>query len=235
MPLEQEARLHRYKTQAAVAFARANKLDRIVIDSPQPRFGIVTIGKSYLDVRQALDDLGIGDEEAARIGLRIYKVAMSWPLEPEGARHFAEGLSEILVVEEKHAFIESQMKESMYNWTGERPSVVGKYDEAGEWILPSTGELTPARIARVLARRIQKFHDSAVAAVAPGSPISGSAPSGRSAREIDAILRIAATPFITASSGMRTSTPPVPRISPPPLPTAVVPSGATYSLRLNVV
>src|SRR5690349_1073771 len=91
-PLDQEYRLHRYKIPAAQAFVRANRLDRIILDSPQPRFGIVTTGKSYLDVRQALDDLGIGAAEAAAIGLRLYKVAMPWPLEPEGARRFAEGL-----------------------------------------------------------------------------------------------------------------------------------------------
>src|SRR5439155_9140021 len=109
-PLDQEARLHRYKLAAAVAFARANRLDRIVIDAPQPRFGIVTTGKSYLDVRQALDDLGIGSAEAAQIGLRLYKVAMPWPLEPEGVRRFAGGLDEVLVVEEKRAIIEPQLK-----------------------------------------------------------------------------------------------------------------------------
>src|SRR4029077_1973465 len=80
-PLDQELRLHRWKLAAAVAFARANRLDRIVIDAKQPRFGIVPTGKSYLDVRQALEELGIGPSEAAEIGLRLYKVAMPWPLE----------------------------------------------------------------------------------------------------------------------------------------------------------
>src|SRR6185369_12688881 len=74
-PLEQEYRLHKYKLYAALAFVRANSLDRIVIDSPNPRFGIVTTGKSYLDVRQALEDLGIDDDLARQIGLRVYKVA----------------------------------------------------------------------------------------------------------------------------------------------------------------
>jgi indolepyruvate ferredoxin oxidoreductase len=87
-PLDQEYRLHRYKLYAALAFARANRFDRIVIDSPRPRFGIVTTGKSYLDVRQALDDLGIDDAHAADIGIRLYKVAMSWPLEREGSGAF---------------------------------------------------------------------------------------------------------------------------------------------------
>ena len=160
-PLEQEYRVHKYKLYAALAFARANRLDRIVIDSPRPRFGIVTTGKSYLDVRQALDDLGIDDAHAAEIGMRLYKVAMSWPLEREGIRHFAEGLEEILVVEEKRAVIENQFKEQLYNWREDvRPRVIGKFDEDRNWILPSNGELTPAQIARVIAERIARFHTS---------------------------------------------------------------------------
>ncbi|MDH3475122.1 MAG: indolepyruvate ferredoxin oxidoreductase family protein [Rhodospirillales bacterium] len=159
--LEQEARLHKYKIYAALAFARANRLDRMVIDSPKRRFGIVTTGKSYLDVRQALEDLGIDDKLAAEIGLTVYKVAMAWPLEREGVRQFAEGLEEILVVEEKRAVIENQLKEQLYNWRADvRPTVIGKFDEQREWILPSMGELTPARIARVIARRIARFHTS---------------------------------------------------------------------------
>ena len=160
-PLEQEYRLHKYKLYAALAFARANKLNRTVIDSPQPRLGIVTTGKAYLDVLQALDDLGITPEQAADIGLRVYKVGMPWPLEREGVRHFAAGLEEILVIEEKRAIIENQLKEQLYNWREDvRPRVIGKYDEQGDWILPSTGELTPARIARLIAQRIGRFYTS---------------------------------------------------------------------------
>ncbi|ALN61363.1 pyruvate ferredoxin/flavodoxin oxidoreductase family protein [Lysobacter antibioticus] len=160
-PMDQEMRLHQYAVKAAQAFARANGIDRTVIDSPNARLGIITTGKSYLDVLQALEYLGLDERACSDLGIRVYKVGMTWPLEPVGLRAFARGLDDILVVEEKHAFIESQMKESMYNWDGERrPSIVGKYDESGEWILPSTGELTPARIAGVIARRIQRFHNS---------------------------------------------------------------------------
>ena len=160
-PLEQEMRLHQYAVQAAVAFARANRIDRTVMDSPKARLGIVTTGKSYLDVLQALEYLGIGEREAADIGLRVYKVGMTWPLEPIGIREFARGLEDIIVVEEKRSFIESQMKEHMYNWDHHtRPSIVGKYDEEDNWILPSTNELTPARIARVIAKRLARFFTS---------------------------------------------------------------------------
>lgn len=159
-PLAQEMRLHRYAVKAAQAFARVNGIDKLVIDSPNARLGIVTTGKSYLDVLQALEYLGLDERACADLGIRVYKVGMTWPLEPVGIRRFASGLEDIVVVEEKHSFIESQMKELFYNFDGQRPSIVGKYDEAGEWILPSTNELTPATIAGVIGRRIQRFHDS---------------------------------------------------------------------------
>ncbi|KJS44758.1 MAG: indolepyruvate ferredoxin oxidoreductase [Rhodospirillaceae bacterium BRH_c57] len=157
-PLDQESRLMKHKLYAALAFARANGLNRVVLDSPTPRLGIVTTGKSYLDVRQAMDDLGIDERMAAEIGIRLFKVGMPWPLERDGLRAFAEGLDEILVVEEKRAVIENQLKEQLYNWREDvRPRVVGKFDEKGAWTLPSAGELTPAHIARVLADRVEQF------------------------------------------------------------------------------
>ena len=163
--LATETRMQDYKIYAALHYCRANKLNRIVIDSPKPRLGIITSGKSYLDVRQALDDLGITEADAAEIGIRLFKVAMPWPLEPEGVRHFAEGLEEILVVEEKRQIVEYQLKEQLYNWrTDVRPRVVGKFDEKGEWVrphgdwlLPAVSELTPAMIARVIAQRIERL------------------------------------------------------------------------------
>src|SRR5690606_36859571 len=95
------------------------------------------------------------------IGIRLYKVAMPGPLEREGARAFAEGLDEVLVVEEKRAIIENQLKEQLYNWREDvRPRVIGKFDEHRNWVLPSPGELTPARIARVIAARLAPFYRS---------------------------------------------------------------------------
>ncbi len=160
-PLDQEMRLHQYAVKAAQAFARANHIDKVVVDSPKARLGIVTTGKSYLDVLQALEYLGIDRKVAEEIGIRVYKVGMTWPLEPVGIREFARGLEDIIVVEEKRSFIERQMKEYMYNWEhGARPSIIGKYDEEENWVLPSTNELTPARIARVIAARVQRFFRS---------------------------------------------------------------------------
>jgi indolepyruvate ferredoxin oxidoreductase len=169
----QEYRIQEYKVYAALAYCRANRLNETVFDSAAygrpARLGIIAGGKAYLDLRQALDDLGIDDALAGEIGLRIFKVGLVWPLEAECVRHFAEGLEEILVVEEKRQIIEYQLKEELYNWREDvRPRVVGKYDERGEWspqqgkwLLPPTGELTPAIVARAVAARIARFHHSA--------------------------------------------------------------------------
>ncbi len=163
--LQTELRMQDYKIYAALHYCRVNELNKIVIDSPKPRLGIATSGKSYPDVRQALVDLGITEADAAEMGIRLFKIAMPWPLEPEGVRNFAEGLEEILVVEEKRQIVEYQLKEQLYNWRDDvRPRVVGKYDEKGEWVrphgdwlLPAAAELTPAMIARVIARRIERL------------------------------------------------------------------------------
>ncbi|MBU0796747.1 MAG: indolepyruvate ferredoxin oxidoreductase family protein [Alphaproteobacteria bacterium] len=161
-PMVQEHRLHTYKMPAVLAFARANGLDRVILDSAQPRLGIATTGKSYLDVRQALDELGIDDARAEALGLRLYKIGMPWPLEPQGASAFAEGLEEVLIVEEKRALIEPQLKDILYNLPGEqRPRILGKRDETGRTILQAPGELSPAQIALVIGERLLKLDDDA--------------------------------------------------------------------------
>ncbi len=160
-PMEQEERLNRYKIYAAREFARVNGLNRIVLDSPNPRFGIITSGKAYLDVMQALEDMGITPTVAAEIGLRVYKVGMPWPLEPQVTHDFAEGLEEILVVEEKRSVIEDQLTGQLYNYAvAARPRVIGEFDENGRDLLPNRGELTPAIVALAIASRIRRFYHS---------------------------------------------------------------------------
>src|ERR1700747_3695976 len=157
-PLDAEKRMFGPKMAAVQAFARANQLDRIVLDSKPARLGIVATGKAYLDLRQALADLGITDTEAQALGLRIYKVALTWPLEQAGARAFAEGLQDVLVVEEKRGFIEDQLIRILYNVDGaKRPSVVGKRDESGAPLLPSEGGLTPTMVASAVVARLRKL------------------------------------------------------------------------------
>jgi len=169
---KQEALMQDYKIYAALAYARANQLNRTTIDSPNARLGIIASGKSYLDVLDAMEELGIHEQLAAEIGIRVFKVSMPWPLEPDGVREFARGLDEILVIEEKRQIVEYQLKEQLYNWReGEenrvRPRVIGKFDEKGEWVAPrgewlltSKADFSVAQVARVIAGRIARFHTS---------------------------------------------------------------------------
>ena len=143
------------RMEAVQAFARANRLDRTVIAAPQARLGIITTGKAYLDVLQALEELGL--DEAGSGQVAVYKVGMSWPLEPEGVRAFALGLDDILVVEEKRAFVEDQVVKALYNLPGKRPTVVGKSDEQGQGLLPSQGELDAQAVGNAIASRLRKL------------------------------------------------------------------------------
>jgi indolepyruvate ferredoxin oxidoreductase len=171
--LDQEARLMDYKWYAALAYVRANRLNHNVIDSPNARFGIIASGKAFNDTRQALHDLGLDDDACRALGIRLHKVNVVWPLEATITRSFASGLQEILVVEEKRQVIEYQLKEELYNWRPDvRPNVLGKFDEpdgdysGGEWSMPNPGEnwllrakadLTPAIIAKAIAKRLTKL------------------------------------------------------------------------------
>ncbi|MEY3273697.1 MAG: hypothetical protein RLZZ341_2603, partial [Pseudomonadota bacterium] len=180
--LEQEARLMDYKWYAALAYVRANRLNHDVIRTPHDRFGIIASGKAYNDTRQALADLGLDDDTCRTLGIRLHKVNVVWPLEATITRDFATGLQEILVVEEKRQVIEYQLKEELYNWRPDvRPNVLGKFDEpegdatfdepegdatGGEWSMPNPSEnwllrakadLTPALVARAIAKRLTKL------------------------------------------------------------------------------
>ena len=179
-PLEQEARLMDYKWYAALAYIRANRLNHNVIEGPNDRYGIMASGKAYNDTRQALADLGLDDATCRQLGIRLHKVNVVWPLEAHITREFATGLQEILVVEEKRQVLEYQVKEELYNWRPDvRPNVLGKFDEpegdldrdgtfgghGGEWsrpnpsdnwLLRAKADLTPAIIAKAIAKRLKK-------------------------------------------------------------------------------
>ncbi|MEJ8574603.1 indolepyruvate ferredoxin oxidoreductase family protein [Microbaculum marinum] len=142
---------------AAKAYARANRLDRKVFGAERPRFGIVTTGKAYRDLRQTLELMGITEAVARDIGLAVYKVAMPWPLEPEAISAFARGLDRLLVVEHKRAVIEPQLKELMFHWSaGERPEIWGKLQPSGRELLPEVRECGPAEIAPALLEFLPK-------------------------------------------------------------------------------
>jgi len=151
----QDERLHRHKLPAAIAFARANGVDRAFRWARAVRLGIVTAGKAYLDVREALRLLGIDAAAAGELGVAIYKLGMVWPIEPEGLRAFTDGVVELLVVEERQPVIESEAKRLAYNWPADRrPVIVGKQDERGAPLVPVTGELSPLAVARIIAARL---------------------------------------------------------------------------------
>jgi len=157
-PLVQDDRLQEHKAYAALAFARANGIDQVVVDSPKARFGIIATGKAFEDVRQALTELEINDVEARDIGIRLYKVRMPWPLEPQGVRAFSEGLEEVLIIEERREIIEHQIKQQLFNWRSDvRPRIIGKFDETDKPFLPLSAALSTSRVARAIAERILKF------------------------------------------------------------------------------
>ena len=157
--LAKEERLHRFKRPAMLAFARANAFDRIILEGGgAPRLGIVAAGKSYLDVMEALDMLGIAGVRAAALGVKVYKPAMVWPLEPEGVNRFASGLETVMVVEEKRSLIETQIKEQLYGRMS-APMVIGKQDEKGESLFQAYGALEPVKIARAIATHILARRD----------------------------------------------------------------------------
>ncbi|MEM7211121.1 MAG: indolepyruvate ferredoxin oxidoreductase family protein, partial [Pseudomonadota bacterium] len=157
-PLVQDERLQELKGYAAIAFARANKVDFTSIDTPNARFGIVASGKAYEDVVQALVELGLGQAELETIGLRLYKVRMPWPLEPEGIRQFSDGLDEVLIVEERREIIENQIKQQLFNWSStNRPRIVGKFDERDRPFLPLSAGLNVSSVARAIADRLMKL------------------------------------------------------------------------------
>ncbi len=146
LPMQMEARIHALGLPAAQDYARANRLDRVMLDPADPALGIITYGKTYHDTRQALADLGGAP-------VRLLKLALTWPVDPATIRGFAAGLREIIVVEEKSAFVEQQVRDILYDMA-ERPRVLGRRDEAGAVLLHAGGELSSDDIARALAGRL---------------------------------------------------------------------------------
>src|SRR5580698_8391597 len=166
--LAQEARLHDYKRDAMLAFIRANKLNRIITSGGrEPKIGIITTGKSYLDVRQAFDELGIDEVRCNELGIRLFKAGCAWPLSQRELKEFAQGLDLIIVVEEKRSLLEVQVREELYG-TPNQPLCIGKKDEAGNWLFPVKGALDPNEVALCIGERLLKYHrnDEIIARVA---------------------------------------------------------------------
>lgn len=201
----QDRRLQDYKGFAAIAFARANKVNRVTMDSPNARFGIMASGKSYEDVRQALRELGITEQVAAKIGLRLYKIGMPWPLEPEGVRQFAVGLEEIMIVEERREIVENQVKQELFNWRDDvRPRIVGKMDEHDKRFLPFAEELSVASVATSLTERLLRLNLNPE--IAQMLRAKADWFNGRQATQMQAVAPISRTPYFCSGCPHNTST-----------------------------
>jgi indolepyruvate ferredoxin oxidoreductase len=159
--VDQDRRMAQYRIPAVKAFIRANKLNKVTLDASQRKLGIVTAGKSYLDTLEALEDLCIDQVQRDELGLSVFKVVMTWPLEENLLREYAESVDQIIVLEESRPFLESQLKDILYDMDADkRPLVMGKRDLNGEEQLPSHGELTPALISRVLVKWFGNYHQT---------------------------------------------------------------------------
>ena len=155
--LGQEARLHDFKRDAMLAFVRANKLNKIITSGGRnAKIGIITTGKAYLDVRQALDELGIDEVKCNDLGLRLFKIACVWPIGRQELAEFAQGLDLIIVVEEKRSLIEVQVREELYG-TANQPVCIGKKDEHGNWLFPVKGALDPNDVAICIGERLLRY------------------------------------------------------------------------------
>lgn len=151
-PLDQEKRQQTYRLEAVKAFAKVNPINPVIWDHPQGKIGIISSGKSYLDTRQALQDLGIDAEQAQKLGVKLLKVGLVWPLVPDQIIDFCQGLDHILVIEEKQPVMESQVKDILYNLDPKkRPTVRGKRDLQGKELLRPIYELPPLAISKAIA------------------------------------------------------------------------------------
>ncbi|MCD6680597.1 MAG: indolepyruvate ferredoxin oxidoreductase family protein [Burkholderiaceae bacterium] len=138
------------RLDAVRAFARIRSIDRVVADPPRARVGIVTCGKAHRDLLEALRRVELTLDDLARAGVRVYKIGLAYPIEPTRALAFAEGLEEVLVVEEKGPVVEQQLQALLYN-APSRPLILGKRDAHGAPLLSETAELRPSRLLPVLA------------------------------------------------------------------------------------
>ncbi|CAN7479617.1 indolepyruvate ferredoxin oxidoreductase family protein [Neorhizobium sp. LjRoot104] len=160
-PHAMELRLER-KMLAVQAFARANRIDRPVWGTTgRARLGIVSTGKSWLDLLGALALLGIDEARAAELGIALYKVGLVWPLEPQGIADFACRVDELLVVEEKRSILEDQIKAQLFNLSAERrPRVFGKAGEGGATLLQAIGEIGTLSVAKAILSRLDTLDEA---------------------------------------------------------------------------
>jgi len=175
LPLMAEERLVNHRLPAAIAYARANRLNYVTQNVPHARIGILSAGKSWQDVLQALTEMGLDEQQQHALGLRLGKVGMIWPLDPAFISEFADGLDTVIVVEEKRGVLEDQLKGILYDLRlTAPPRIIGKYDgaqafapERGDIVFQGWGELTPTHVMHVLAAQCEALGLSLPDAVLP--------------------------------------------------------------------
>lgn len=161
--IELERQIFSERTAAALAYVHANGLDSIRCASPGDRIGLVAAGKPYRDLRLALELLGLDEAALDRHGIRVLKLGCIAPIEPRRLREFAQGLEEIIVIEDKRGFVETQIRQVLYNLP-DRPLVGGKETPAGETLFPMHGELEGHDMARILGAYLERRLPGAVPA-----------------------------------------------------------------------
>lgn len=157
-PLADEQLLVEHRLPAATAFARANLIDRCIMDGERRTLAIVSAGKAFLDVRQALSDLSIDEQASRRLGIRLYKAGLVWPMDRQRLIEFAAGSTALLVVEEKRPVMEEQIARHLYALAADnRPALAGKQDLSGAPLLPSIGELSVPQVRRAIATVLEQL------------------------------------------------------------------------------
>src|SRR3954469_11606642 len=152
--LELEGELYDRRHPAALAYVRANNLNVVEGDPSDAWIVIVSAGRTFREVRQALTDLGLhSDDDVRRAGIRLLRLGLIYPLDPDIVRTAARGVREVLVVEEKRAFVELFVREALYG-AAAQPALVGKRDAGGRPVVPADGELTAERLTPILRARL---------------------------------------------------------------------------------
>jgi len=175
--LPAEETLYHRRLYAALAYARANGLNRITHDAHEAWLGIVCAGKTYHEVRKALANLGLDAERAQALGVRVLKLGMVWPVDPEIVRQFARGLHTVLVVEEKRPLVEDQVRSILYG-APDAPRVFGKvrtghlFDASPAWLFPNAGEINALMVTRVLSQLLAERDPSFASWQAPPNTVA---------------------------------------------------------------
>lgn len=184
LPLELEALVLDHRHPAAQAFVRANPIDKVIYRGERRELGLVAAGKAYLDLRQALEDLGLTEARCAELGIGLYKPGLIWPIEAQGATAFAQGYKALLIVEEKRPVMEDQFARVLYDQPADaRPAITGKQSLKGKPLLPAIGELSAPLVRKAVytlltelgladdavSERYRWFHDLEGKAIVLGS------------------------------------------------------------------